>query len=231
MNRKLYKFRSLGTCKDLERAQEILNTGNFWCSRFWELNDPMDGIYWFKAGTLDNAFIQQLYVAKSSHALCSFSGEKAFGDPIMWGYYANGFKGIALEIEVDCNQTGITKMSYASEIVNITESVGAGDDAVRRILTTKLCCWQHEHEYRYLHKGADGLQKIGTITAVYFGNPYKTTVNAGDAQQRRRVHDYLCRVKSLKQTAQDKGIKCCQVDVVDGRVQLTDSDAKDIPHL
>jgi|GEM_PF-5983772 hypothetical protein len=42
---KLYKFRPLGSCLDLERAQEILAQGKFWCSPFWELNDPMEGVY------------------------------------------------------------------------------------------------------------------------------------------------------------------------------------------
>lgn len=223
---RLYKFRSLGTCEELERAQEILGTGEFWCARFWELNDPMEGVYWFNAGTLDKDFIRRLYGGKSDQVLCSFSGERAFELPVMWGYYANGFRGIAIEIEVD--SLDIAKITYSCDVANIKNS-GETNDAVRRILTTKLCDWQHEDEYRYLCKGESGLHKIGRITTVYFGNPYKTTVNAKDVQERPRIRQYLCRVKSLMQTAKKKDIDCRQVVIIDGRVQAAEPDAKDAP--
>ena len=214
---KLYKFRPLGSCQDLERAQEILNTGKFWCSRFWELNDPMEGVYWFNAGTLNEEFIHKLYGEKSKILLCSFSGEQAFGNPLMWGYYANGFKGIAIEIEVNGDEPHISKMNYDKDIATITNDDGS-DDAVKRILTTKLDCWKHEKEYRYIHSGSNGLHKIGQITAVYFGKPFKTTVNWEDAQRRPRVRQYLCHVESLKETANEMGFECIQVDLRKGRV-------------
>ena len=42
---KLYKFRPLSDCKDFERIEKILETGEFWCPKFTELNDPMEGVY------------------------------------------------------------------------------------------------------------------------------------------------------------------------------------------
>lgn len=216
---KLYKFRSLGSCTDLERTQAIIESGKFWCSRFWELNDPMEGVYWFNKGGLTEPFIRKLYDAKSKHAFCSFSGPKAFEHPLMWGYYANGFKGVAIEIEIDIDSDAndVKPITYSSELANVMQDNDTFD-AARRILMTKLCCWSHEDEYRYLHKGDHGLRKIGKITAVYFGNPYKTTVNREEAQRRPRVSQYLCRVESLKETASRKRVKCRQVDIEDGRV-------------
>ena len=41
---KLYKFRPLGSCLDLERAGDSC-PGQILCSPFWELNDPMEGVY------------------------------------------------------------------------------------------------------------------------------------------------------------------------------------------
>jgi hypothetical protein len=219
----LYKFRPLATCQDLSRAQEILETGQFWCSRFWELNDPMEGVYWFKAGMLTDDFIRELYGEKSKRAICSFSGDQAFENPIMWGHYANGFKGIAIEIEVGRDRSNITRVNYTTEIANLTN----GDqptDAVKRILTTKLCCWSYEDEFRYLVEKRHGARRIGRITNVFFGNPYKTTVNAEDAQSRPPVREYLCRLESLKQTAHDQGIACHQIEIVKGRVQKYNHD-------
>jgi hypothetical protein len=226
---KLYKFRSLASCCDHKRAREILETGKFWCSRFWELNDPMEGIYWFNKGTLTDKFIQNVYTEKSNHVICSFSGEEAFEKPIMWGYYANGFKGIAIEIEVGCGQASIEPVTYAHKVAKITDR-DETTASVKRILTTKLSCWQHENEYRYLQESDCNLHPIGTITAVYFGNPYKTTVNAKDAQKRPCVKDYLYYVESLKQMPQVKN-KCHQVDVVNGLVRVADPTIKNDSNL
>lgn len=55
--------------------RKILETGEFWCSRFWELNDPMEGVYLFDDGMLTS---ESIFSEKSSHALCSFSGKRAF---------------------------------------------------------------------------------------------------------------------------------------------------------
>lgn len=215
---KLYKFRSLGTCQDLERTQEILETGKFWCSRFWELNDPMEGVYSFTPGKLNELRISDIYSQKSRHVLCSFSGEKAFENPIMWGYYANGFKGIAIEIEIEDDDPKMKEMNYSSDIKTVTND-DSTDDAVERILMTKLCCWKHEEEYRYLFKGERGYHKIGEISAVYFGNPYQTTANADAVQQHEPICKYLRRLESLKQTAKECRIKCSGVNLINGRVQ------------
>lgn len=223
---KLYKFRPLGTCQDLERAQEILKTGKFWCSRFWELNDPMEGVYSFDPNSLRKETIRSLYGEKSKHAICSFSGQHAFESPMMWGYYANGFKGIAIEIEVDDDENKIHQVNYASSQPKITSGKKV-DETVKQILTTKLCCWNHEQEYRYIcsiRSNGSSLRKIGRISTVYFGTPFKTTVNAKNAQERPRVREYLCRVEAMKQTVKSKRIPCRRVDVVDGKVTITKQD-------
>ena len=44
---KLYKFRPLADDRDFERLKEILKTGKFYCPKFPDLNDPMEGVYRF----------------------------------------------------------------------------------------------------------------------------------------------------------------------------------------
>ena len=44
-NLKLIKFRSLGSDNEFKRIKEILKTNKFWCSKLWNLNDPMEGVY------------------------------------------------------------------------------------------------------------------------------------------------------------------------------------------
>lgn len=212
--RVLYKFRSLGNDDDLKRVQHILNTCEFWCSKFWELNDPMEGVYSFQDGALTDEFITGLYGAKSEHVICSFSGEKAFRNPIMWGYYANGFKGIAIKLEVDDSVENITKMRYKQKVANVRKR----DDktvTVKDILTTKLTCWKNEDESRFITTGKSGYHKIDTITAVYFGNPYRTTKNSQDVMQHDVMEKYIHQVKSIKKVAVSQGYTCHDVDVQD----------------
>jgi hypothetical protein len=199
----------------------------FWCSHFWELNDPMEGVYWFSEGTVTDDFIRKLYGEKAAHVLCSFSDKRAFKNPILWGYYANGFKGIAIEIEVDrarpnrdCDQSNIEKVKYEREIAHISNG-DQTDEAVKRILMTKLYRWRHECEYRYLCRGTRGLHRIGEITAVYFGAPYQTTVNFPNIADHQQITEYAERAQILEQTAQQLPIPCYQVDIVAGRVQST----------
>ena len=94
---KLYKFRPLANDRDRDYLKEILETRKFHCSKFQDLNDPMEGIYY----AADRAnIIDLIFKAKARYKICSFSNEEAFSKPIMWGYYANGFRGVAVEIEV-----------------------------------------------------------------------------------------------------------------------------------
>lgn len=162
---KIYKFRPLATQKNFNRARKILKTGCFWCSKFSELNDPMEGA--FHASTIKK--IDEALKQKMRYRICSFSNKKAFEKPIMWGYYANGFRGIA--IEVKCDETEVRKVNYVPDIESID------DVTIEEILTTKLSPWKHEKEFRFLKESDDNFHKIGTITAVYFGNPYNRAVN------------------------------------------------------
>ncbi|MGP8329849.1 MAG: hypothetical protein ACT6FF_05985 [Methanosarcinaceae archaeon] len=41
----LIKFRPLANLDDLKRAKQIIENGKFWCSKLWNLNDPMEGVY------------------------------------------------------------------------------------------------------------------------------------------------------------------------------------------
>ncbi len=215
---KLYKFRPLGSCQDLDRAKQILATGQFWCSRFWELNDPMEGVYQFSDNQLNDEYIRRLFKGKSAYSICSFSGKEAFEDPLLWGYYANGFKGIAIEVEVEENAQDIHRVEYCDNVPRVFGDKQTTDVAMR-ILKTKLRNWKHENEYRFLSDGSYGSHKIGSIRAVYFGNPYGTIYNAKDIQDLHHVSKYLCRAGTLIQLARSRGIACHKVECDNGCVK------------
>ncbi len=165
---KLYKFRPLANDKDLDRLKGILETGEFWCSKFSELNDPMEGSFTVPNSCNVSEIIDSIYSQKESYKICSFSDVKALSNPIMWGYYSNGFRGVAIEIEVSSSK--VRQIEYVDEVSNL-KSLNF-DMKAKKILTTKLMPWKHECEYRFLIKTNDNLIKIGQITALYFGDPY-----------------------------------------------------------
>ena len=85
---KLYKFRPLANNKDFRRLKSILKTRKFHCSKFTELNDPMEGVYNFSDYDNRPEAIGLILGAKASYKICSFSSEDAFTNPLMWGYFA-----------------------------------------------------------------------------------------------------------------------------------------------
>ncbi|MBF0595219.1 MAG: hypothetical protein HQL22_09650 [Candidatus Omnitrophica bacterium] len=184
---RLYKFRPLASGEDLRRAKIIVETGCFWCSRFSELNDPMEGVF----TASDTVAVHRIYNEKNKYRICSFCNDKGFQNPLMWGYYANGFKGVAIEVEVD--EADVNGVKYVSDIPDIRN---LGDD-VENVLMTKLSLWAHEGEHRFLKDiGKANFYKIGIVTAVYFGDPYGDVSNK-DAVYRDNEH--LRKYKELKE--------------------------------
>lgn len=186
---KLYKFRPLANNTDLDHLKEILETGQFWCSKFQDLNDTMEGIYRFLNYTEKKEHhINLIYVEKTRYKICSFSNEKAFSNPIMWGYYANGFRGVAVEVEVGIEE--VKEINYVDNTLGF-EGVNIKDEAVE-ILTTKLSLWGHEYEYRFLEQSERNKIKIGNVTGLYFSDPYEIAHNRNDiVQNSNKIREYL----------------------------------------
>lgn len=205
---KLYRFRKLTTCEELHRIVEILKTGEFWCAKFSEMNDPMEGVYY----ATERDKIDELYNKKNNIKICSFSGEKAFGNPAMWGYYAGGFRGIAIEIEVD--------ESHVKPVRYVLETPLTSD--IDTILTTKLKAWECENEYRFIEEVAQNKNRIGVITKVYFGNPYGKLSNTSDILE---DNSDLQKYRKLKEELEDflKEKNISYTDVVVTEMEYTHS--------
>jgi len=206
---KLYKFRQLANDQDLSRLLDIIETNRFWCSKFSEMNDPIEGIFY----ATNPSNTTDLYNKKNRIKICSFSAEEAFHNPIMWGYYVEGFRGVAIEIEVEDNNPNIHKVEYISDVPNTNH--------INTILTSKLAAWAHEHEYRFIKETDENLNEIGTITYVYFGNPYGNLTNSADIlRDNPRLRTYETLKRSLACCLDTKGIECKHVRVDGNRVTI-----------
>lgn len=221
---KLYKFRSLTQeyikGSDLERATEIIKSGKFWHTSFSELNDPMEGTF----TAIDHDLISHLYEGKARYKLCSFSQEEAFKAPLMWAHYANGFKGLAIEIEVKSKELeykDIYKVRYVTKKLEAKPGDGPAE-TVKKILTRKFSLWGHESEYRSLITSEKSrVQKIGTIKALYFGYPYENAVNREAIYKANKSLTKLKREKEqLLKLASEMKIPCYSVKIENGVVVI-----------
>ncbi len=210
----LYKFRPLGNETDLTRAKDILNTGKFWCSRFYELNDPMEGVF------ITKGFSDELFNQKNGCVICSFSAEEAFKNPAMWGYYANAFKGIAIEIKV--KDDDVRKINYNNKLPSI-------EDGIEKIITSKFKSWKHEAEYRFIGESTDSQHKIGEITAVYFVNPYNVINRSQICENSATLRCYYCLKKQLIYSVKNRSIGCFDIEIKDnGEVTKNNQTLQDI---
>jgi hypothetical protein len=213
---KLYKFRPLANKNDFKYLKDILETGEFWCSKFQDLNDPMEGIYRFLNYTENRAgLIDLIFVEKARYKICSFSHEKAFSNPVMWGYYANGFRGVAVEVEVGIEE--VKKIKYVDKSPGFKR--GNTNDVAVKILTTKLSLWRHEYEYRFLRHSEMNKIIIGKITALYFGDPYGNAHNRKNiVEDSKNIRDYLKYKKAILNITREKKIAARSVTIDNDKV-------------
>lgn len=226
---KLVKFRSLADEEDLCRVIRTIKTGEFWCSKLWNMNDPMEGVY---STLLDEKEIAERFKEKDGFVICSFSSEDAIHEPLLWGYYANGFKGIAIVIEVD--EKDVLKHNENGNILPVKNESGAMcnvryidwvdwekfkkgeiDFNVENIITRKLSNWKTEKEYRFLKKSSDGWHKISGVKRVYLGDPYCNVVNREKyiILKLKKIKQYMNYREIVEDVCAHRGIKVCYAKI------------------
>ncbi|HLO99899.1 MAG TPA: hypothetical protein VK171_14990, partial [Fimbriimonas sp.] len=64
----------------------------------------MEGIF---RADISPTIANEVLSEKSSRLICCFSREAALLNPLMWGYYAGGFKGLAIEVTINGEESEI----------------------------------------------------------------------------------------------------------------------------
>jgi hypothetical protein len=213
---KIYRFRKLTNEDDYCRLRKIIETGEFWCSYFWELNDPLEGVFTAKINKLWEEQIKTVTNAKFKYRICSFTDIYGSKKPMMWGYYTEGFKGVAIEVLIP-DQYIVRKVSYGT--IPDYEGDSNNEERVKNILSTKIKSWEHEREYRYLDSSDGEFHEIGKITAIYFGTPYKGLANSDDIRKQNELFDRYENYKvNIIKKAKECKIKCFDVNVIGNSV-------------
>lgn len=192
---KLYKFRKLENCQDLERIESIVKNG-FYCNDFFSFNDMNEGVYPHDEN-LEERIASDFFQAKKKYKICSFSTEEAMKSELMWGHYANAGKGVVIEVDVDEKyQSKVYPVKYLPSREILTNFSDA-----KVVLTTKSRSWSYKKESRFLSN--DNLEnntvKLGTISKIYFGIPFKSWTNYDDIlKENKPLKKYLCYKEKLE---------------------------------
>ncbi len=117
-------------------------------SEFDSLNDPMEGHFRYRKSEVGRDLLSDIRSLKEKLRICSLS--KKANDTLMWSYYGDGHKGVAIGVEVaDDDEYDIRPVKYKERAATVSKSMGA-EEAVKKLLSTKLLPWEHEQEVRVL---------------------------------------------------------------------------------
>ncbi len=141
----LYKYRSISNTIFL---LDILVNKRLFASEFDSLNDPMEGHFRYRKSKVGRDLISEIRSLKKELKICSLS--KKANDTLMWSYYGDGHKGVAIGVEVaDDDEYDIRSVTYRERAARVSKSMDA-EEAVKKLLSTKLLPWEHEQEVRVL---------------------------------------------------------------------------------
>ena len=146
-NRLLFKYRGLEPWPHLLDA---LVHQRLHAATFHQLNDPMEGVFYYYPDAVTNQFIDNIIDHKGALGICALSA--VHNSSLMWSYYASGHKGIVLGVEIDmptaAGVVSIEDVRYEEwRNFNISDSHDPNQEA-KRILSRKLATWRHEQEVR-----------------------------------------------------------------------------------
>lgn len=172
---KLYKYKSL---RDFEFFLDIIINERLYCSEYQKLNDPFEGVFLtitrpliatIKPHPLNTLreikTIKDLPFSKKSK-VCSLSA--SLSDVRLWSYYAEGLKGVAIELDFTGIENSVIAVKYVNEIQKHGTTLLGGSTA-EEVLSFKSTHWEFEKEYRIIQEETY-FPIIDRITAVYAGS-------------------------------------------------------------
>lgn len=146
-----YKFRSP---EQIEFTLDILFNDRLYCADWSTLNDPMEGEFFYSHNSTDetdySTKLDELRIEKKKIYICSLS--KTYDSHLLWAHYADGFSGMAIEVELCDDAQEIASVDYGGVFshVNIADDFLPSEKA-KEILSSKYNEWSYEKEVRILH--------------------------------------------------------------------------------
>lgn len=141
----LYKYRSLDNFKNFI---DIILKNRLYAAPYKDLNDPMEGQYYYSRGELDIDIRNKLYEDKGVLRICSLS--KTNNNELMWSHYTNGQRGVAIGVRINRNNYIVRPIIY-NGLASIGNQNNDNQTAIE-ILSHKLEVWSYEQEERVFVK-------------------------------------------------------------------------------
>ncbi|WP_409028831.1 DUF2971 domain-containing protein [Gracilimonas sediminicola] len=145
-----YKFRS---SNQIEYVFDILIKKRLHCADWKDLNDPMEGMYYYQGngrGKEIEEKVKGIRRAKRKYKVCSLS--KTYDSHLLWAHYANGFKGVAIELDLPGDDPNIREVDSRGVFAFVDmNNFRTEEEAARTILFSKYREWKYEQEVRILH--------------------------------------------------------------------------------
>ncbi len=145
MSEILYKYRSLDNFKNFV---DILLKNRLFAAKYKDLNDPMEGQYYYQTGELNRNIRDKLLEEKGELRLCSLS--KVKDNHLMWSHYANGQRGVAIGLRIDDTRYTVRPIHYNG--LAYIRNQDFNDQTAIEILSHKLEIWNYEEEVRVFVK-------------------------------------------------------------------------------
>ncbi len=137
----LYKYRGLDNFRNFV---DILLKNRLYAAKYKDLNDPMEGQYYYQTGELNRNIRDKLLEEKGELRLCSLS--KIKDNQLMWSHYANGQRGVAIGLRIDSTQYTVRPIQYNG--LAYIRNQDFNDQTAIEILSHKLEIWNYEEEVR-----------------------------------------------------------------------------------
>jgi hypothetical protein len=145
-----YKFRGP---EQIEFALDMLFKNRLYCADWSSLNDPMEGAFVHGKHQSDKTdysrILTEIEDHKSELRVCSLS--TTFDCHLLWGHYANGFRGLAIEVDLPDDAPEVVQVQYGDVFgyVRLSEDIRPEIEA-RAVLSSKYVDWSYEQEVRIL---------------------------------------------------------------------------------
>ncbi|WP_256011794.1 DUF2971 domain-containing protein [Desertivirga xinjiangensis] len=137
----LFKYRGV---QNFRFFTDIILRNRLYASQYVELNDPMEGQYYYNRGELDKSIQRKIKDDKGNLRLCSLSRKN--DNELMWSHYSEGHRGVAIGLTIDRARYDVRPIQYTG-LAYLTNGQ-IENDTPKEILSHKLNVWAYEEEER-----------------------------------------------------------------------------------
>ena len=141
----LYKYRGI---QNFRFFVDIIMKSRLFAATYKDLNDPMEGKYYYHHGVLDKTVVNKLASEKEDLRICSLSRRK--DNELMWAHYAEGHRGVVVGLSIADKDFNIRPIDYNGIVFLASGQVHQATPM--DILSHKLDVWSYEEEERVFIK-------------------------------------------------------------------------------